>query len=566
MNGPSPASSGVSVRSGRVAAERAHAQRPHSPPGRCARPRVGVAVALSALLGSVAPAPTALAAGELGDAARAALTRDRGFSAGSIADQLDRDPTLVPYGKGAIFVPAMTNPLDEPTVAVLSGKEVVAEGTTGVRIVLPPGEYEVRFGSGTERHRLGARATVVESHTTVLPVTWSGLNIHVVDEQFGSLRGSYELIRVADREYVGIGFGTDEQAGEPVTTWVLEPGLYKVVRVGENYRARRDFSTVRLVPGELTHFVLVLDPETGDLRGGGEIPEEEVFHAGDGWFGSLVLGGDVSMSSRSNVLGLADGLSFTVRAFADARATMTIAGSPLILRLQIEEGQTKSPDLPWLKSNDRTKLDALYVYQLYNWLGPYARAGGETNLLPGDQPFSTPVDIELEDESGATLSTAMDATSVRLSPSFGLTTLKEGAGINVRLFKTIWGETTVRTGLGARHRLTRDVFEAAPAGTATSSSALAYRRVPSTNQVGVEATVLASARVTRYVIINLELDTLVPFDSVGDVVLDIDGSIALKLTSYASVNYRLRFLRDPSLSQANVLQQDILLRFSLELL
>ena len=48
------------------------------------------------------------------------------------------------------------------------------------------------------------QTTVREMHTTVVPVAWAGLAVHVVDEQFGSLRGSYELIRVDDREYVGI--------------------------------------------------------------------------------------------------------------------------------------------------------------------------------------------------------------------------------------------------------------------------------------------------------------------------------------------------------------------------
>jgi hypothetical protein len=72
------------------------------------------------------------------------------------------------------------------------------------------------------------------------------MQVHVIDEQYGSVRASYEIIRMDDRAYVGLGFGTDEQAGEPVSTWILRPGLYKIIRVGETYRARRDFFTVRV--------------------------------------------------------------------------------------------------------------------------------------------------------------------------------------------------------------------------------------------------------------------------------------------------------------------------------
>ncbi|MCK6546483.1 DUF3078 domain-containing protein [Myxococcota bacterium] len=494
-----------------------------------------------------------------------ALSDDRGWPAGTIEQQLDRDPTLVPYGKGAIFVPAMTNPLDEPTVAVLSGRELVAEGTTGARIVLSPGTYEVRLGSGTEQTRLKLQATVRESQTAVIPPAWAGLAVHVVDEQFSSLRGSYELIRVDDREYIGIGFGTDEQAGEPVTTWILRPGLYKIVRVGENYRARRDFTTVRLAEGQLTHFVLVLDPETLDFRGGGEIPEAEVFKAGDGNFGSVVLGGDASMNSTSNVPGQPDGVGFTVRAFADARVGLQLAGSPLLFRLQLEEGQTKSPDLPWRKGNDRLKLDALYVYELYPWLGPYVRAGAETNLLPGYEYFASQrKDVTLTTEDGALLRTDLGVDRVELSESFGRTPLKEGAGINVRLFKSLLGESSLRAGIGARHRLTNGLFELVP-GTSTATSAT-YRRIPEDNQVGVEATLLASARLTRWVTLNLELDSLFPFTGLADVVLDLEATLTLKLTTYVSVVYRPRYQRDPTLLARDVLQQDVLLRFSLELL
>lgn len=490
------------------------------------------------------------------------LLRERGWPAGSIQDQLDRDPTLVPFGKGAVFVPAMTNGLDEPTVAVLAGRELIAEGTTGQRIVLAPGTYEVRLGSGAEPIRTKVQATVREGQTVVLPAAWSGLQVHVVDEQFGSLRGSYELIRVEDREYVGVGFGTDEQAGEPVTTWIVPPGLYKIVRVGENYRARRDFSTVRLVEGRLTHFVLVLDKDTFDFKGGGEVPEAEVFKPSGGFWGSLVLGADGSMNARSHAPGLPEGVSFTVRAFADGRLSAEIAGNPLLFRLQIEEGQTKNPDIPWQNSTDRAKLDGLYVYQLAPWIGPYVRVGGETNLLPSDKFFGKEKTITWLDPNCPDGQCSRVGTEVHLSPGFGNTNLKEGAGLNLRVLKTIFAETTLRTGLGGRHRIARDLLTAVSDG----DTAATFERAASNDLVGFEATVLASARLTRFVILNLELDSLLPFDDPSNVVLDLDGSVALKLTSYVSVNYRLRFLRDRSLSKLDSLQQDVLLRFSLELL
>lgn len=509
------------------------------------------------------------------------LTREYDWPAGAIQEQLNRDTTLVPYGKGAIFVPAMTNPLDEPPVAIWKDGDRVGEGTTGQRIVMEPGTYEVRVGSGAQQQRIAIQATVRERFTTVIPVSWAGLSVHVVDERFSSLRGSYEIIRVEDREYMGIGFGTDEQAGEPVTTWVLRPGLYKIVRVGETYRARRDFATVRLVEGHLTHFLLVLD-ETGAFQGGGEVPQEDLFQAKDGFYGSLIFGGDVSLNQRDNVPGLPQGISFAFRAFVDARASIEIFDNPLVLQLQIEEGQTKPPELPLQKTNDRLDLDMLYVYGLTNWLGPYIRFGGETNLLPTTQNFDEARPVEFRDTDGATfLRCQDDAASVDLGGPVGLSTLQEGAGLNMRLLKTLFAETTLRAGIGARHTLARgDVFllrddlsgenyaplaPPSPCDPTLDEDRRVYVRLPSVNRFGVETTLLGVGRISRWVLINLELDALIPFNGFENTVVEVETSVALKLTRFLSVNYVVRFLLDRVISDDYQLQQDVLLRFSLEI-
>src|SRR5262245_29450635 len=73
------------------------------------------ALALLSFAGSIEATAHAAEPSPFSDALR--LVEDRGWAAGTIQEQLDRDPTLVPFGKGAVFVPAMTDPLDEPPVA-----------------------------------------------------------------------------------------------------------------------------------------------------------------------------------------------------------------------------------------------------------------------------------------------------------------------------------------------------------------------------------------------------------------------------------------------------------------
>ena len=493
-----------------------------------------------------------------------ALFEETGWPAGSIQTQLDRDRTLVPYGKGAIFVPAMTNPLDEPPISVYAADRKVAEATSGKRIVLSPGTYEIRLGSGAVEQRQSVQATVREQFTTVIPVSWAGLSIHVVDEQFGNLRASYEIIRVRDREYVGVGFGTDEQAGEPVTTWILEPGLYKIVRVGENYRARRDFATVRLVARKHTHFLLVLDPETGEFQGGGEVPEDDLFRPRDGFFGSLVIGGDLAFTTRSNApTGGQAGLSYQFRGFVDNRMSIELFGNPLVSQLQIEQGQTKIGDQPFQKISDRVDLDLLYIYRWKDWIGPYIQLGAETNLFPTFRDFEPLERVVLRRGNDPTRDEVLLAESLRVSPPAGLIRLKEGGGLNLRLFRAVFAEVNVRTGLGGRHRLARDLF--VEGGNRLPDERL-FVEVDSDNEVGIETTVLAVARITRWVVLNLELDTLLPFTSFQDTLVDLEASVALKLTRFLSVRWVARFVRDRAIQADDRFENDILLRFSVELL
>jgi hypothetical protein len=513
---------------------------------------------------TAAPAQTEYApAPQLTAAPDAALTQEHGWPAGTLKAQLDRDPTRLAFGKGALFVPAMVNPLDEPQVSVWRGGVLCQQATTGMRIVLDPGEYWVQVGSGEASQRPGRSMLVHELKTTIVPPFWAGLTVHVADAQLNSLRAPYEIFRMRDREYIGVGFGSDERAGEPVATWLLPAGLYRIVRIGSSYLARTDFATVRLQEGEHTQFLLVLDPDTGAFQGAGEARPEELFRPSSGSWASLMFGGDVSLTSRRRVLGYPDGSGYAFNSFLDAKANFQIQDNPLLLRLQLLEGQTKLPGQPWQKLQDRLQLDMLYIYRLRTWAGPYVRATGTVNVLVGRQYFTTPQTLSVHDNL-TQITTVSQANRITLSPPFGSFNLREGAGFNLRVLKNIFGEATLRTGLGFLQVLNRghvlqDVSD-------PTQSIHAYDRLGSSRQVGIEATVIASARLTRYLVLNAIVDTLIPFADPQKPNLDIEGTVAVKLTQYLSVNYLLRFMQVPEVYTNAILQQDVFLRLNLEIL
>ncbi|MBC7792626.1 MAG: hypothetical protein H7Z43_02875 [Clostridia bacterium] len=491
------------------------------------------------------------------------------WPAGVVRSQLERDPTLVPFGKGAIFVPSMTQGLDEPPVTVFKivlgvrAEGKAAESTTGKRIVLAPGRYSVHIGSGALLQQMTYEVDVREQNTTVIPVSWSGLTIHVVTQTYTSLRASYEVIRMEDRSYLGVGFGTDEQAGEPVATWILKPGLYKIVRVGQTYRARTDFSTIRILPGQYTHYILVLDETTNAFQGAGEIGESEVFKPRDAISASLIVGGDVSFTQRSNVLNQTTGASYSGTAFIDGRVNTLIAKNPLLMRLQVEQGQGKLPNLPWQKTRDRVALDNLYIYRWRPWIGPYVRVGGETSFFNTFRYFDDgdPLTFRVFDSNNQLQRTGSTDNRIRTSPSFGLVSLREGAGVNTRVLKTVFAEANLRVGPGARQAIANSLLTEVNSGTNGRTTA-DFRRIASNSVYGVEATLLAIARLTNYVIVNVELDTLGPLSSGDSLIVDLNSTIALKLTQYASLNYILDFQRNRNISPRDQVEHDLLLRFS----
>ncbi|MFH1807304.1 MAG: hypothetical protein ABIJ09_01065 [Pseudomonadota bacterium] len=492
------------------------------------------------------------------------LKEEHGWPAGTIAAQLGADATLIPFGMGAIFVPAMTRPLDEPLVSVWAGERRVAQGTTGRRLIVEPGTYSVRLGSGSTQERFHTQVKVRELHTSVVPVSWAGMVVHVVDENLNSVRQSYEIIRVENREYIGTGYGVDEQAGESLPTWMLRPGLYKIVRVGETYRARRDFATVRLADKRLTHFLLVVDEETGDFKGAGEVMADELFQDKPGALrAALILGGDANLSSNRNVLGAVDGETYAFRAFVDAKLGAQILDSPLILRLQIEEGMSKLPDVPWQTSDDRIDLDGLYVYKLRPWIGPYLHLSVETNALETRRYFDSPQDVNIFDAEGSLKQQLRGANNLLLRGPLGLTNIEEGSGLNLRLLKVSYLEMTTRVGVGARHRLTGHLMQLT---SEPDDPVQAYQLVSSINRVGVEGGLLVVARISQWAVGVVEVDGLVPIGDVIDTVVKVEGNLAIKITEYVSINYVMRYLRDNSLSRNNQLEHDLRLRFSFQFL
>ncbi len=477
--------------------------------------------------------------------------------------QRDMDPTLVPVGRGAIFVPAMSDPRMEPPYTVYQGKAEVGTAPVGTRVIVKPGTYEVELGSGSGQDRLRRSITVIEGRTAILKPDWAGLRVQVVDENLVPIRSQYELIEFPTLHNLGIGFGAQLEQGEEIRTWILEPGLYMLLKPGESYQARTNFFTFRTRPGHLEQITLVVNPDSGDFLGAGEVnvlgPGST---EGNKWVLSAVVGGALSLIMQRNLTGAADtttlGPSFYVDGVAQYNGDEHLGYG----RLSIDEAFTQEDWARFEKNTDFFRMDVLYAYRILPIFGPYVRLGMESRLFPGFEYFDEKKDVVLKD--GDTEVRRFEGKEeFQLSPPFMPLTLKGGIGLRVSTPPSTWIDLWALAGFGGRYTFANNMYTKQDV---SDTPEIEVGRLSSFWSYGLESTVVARANLSRWVVLNTEFEIFVPVEEFNRPTLRWDSNLGLRITSFISVNYIYRMLYEPDINEELQHDHQALLRFSYKFL
>ncbi|MBN2382219.1 membrane integrity-associated transporter subunit PqiC [bacterium] len=476
------------------------------------------------------------------------------------------DTTPVPTGTGALFFPSLSSPDREPVVIVSRNDEKVTTGEMGKRIVLGPGNYEVSFGSGTMEQLMRCTVLIKEQEITFVEPFWSALEVKVVDEHFIPFRGSYELLAIPSREEFGVGFGAYEERAEETKVWIIPPGLYKIVRTGGTYRDRTNFATVYVPPGQITSFTLVLDRDSGQFLGAGIIEEEEGVELIKKWKFRSLLGGDLLFLNQTETSsGDLEGWSTTGNLFLDSLANYKHKQHRFDFRLEIEEGLVKEPDGQAKTLNDRLYYHSIYSYFMREKFGPYCRFGLETALtnryhyFENEGPHS--VIIQKADQSPEEYVSTSDR--IKIGRPFTPFQMKQGLGGNFNLFNSEYLDLSIRLGFGARQYFANDFLVL----NEDSARHTIFSEIEDYQLEGIETSVVAFARATRYLAWSFELDSLFTVDTPDDYIMTLRNVISFRLVSFASLHYKIDFIRDPLVYQEHPawLQHQFLLRFSFNL-
>lgn len=488
-------------------------------------------------------------------------------------EQLARDDTIIPVGKGAILVPALTNPVAEPPVVLVGdGEEDVQDIPTGQRVLVDPGRYTVIVTSGTPSQGVAQVVEVLDGETTLVSVTWGALRVEVTDQRRVPHRGGYDLIRADSREPYGTGFGADTLQGETLLTWLLPPGLYRVVKVGANYRSLRDFATVYVPEGGFVRYRLVTDPDTGDFLGSGVVLPDEFGTpkaTRTRWFGTLVIGADGALVHQSNVVGVQNQLLLSGDLFLDGQAVYRQGKHRVTGLLQVEEGAslirpTPGEPLPLVKSHDRIRSDLLYTWFPSRMAGPYARAAAETQAFDTDLLVTQDTTFSLQYATGTVgIENVDNGDTFHVADAWQPTIVRQGAGLNTRFVNNRWLTFNLRVGLGLRQNRYGGSWAL---NDDPHTPEVEYRQIDSFNEAGFEGTVVANARLPGWATYATDVEVFADFSRLSRPSVEWRNTVSLRLTRNLAVNYYLNVDLVPEVAERAQLEQSLLLRASWSLL
>src|SRR3989339_297410 len=421
---------------------------------------------------------------------------EKTWEAPSLAQQIASDNTNIPVGKGAIFIPRLSELGLEPAVEILdSAGTVVGEGNTGRNYAVLPGRYYVIHGSGSQHQRLVHTVDVTEGRSMPIVPGWAGLSINVVDENGIAFRGEYELTPVDSFAPFGRSYGPDPSLGEETKTWILKPGLYKIMGPDENNTTT---STIAVLLNSWFRY------------------EKPPYN----WSTSLKLD----------------------EGFALSEISLTNPGKTVI-----------EPNI------DEPRLTSLFIWRVLSWFGPYGRFEATSTIFPKrvfpDQINNKPFFYLLNDNGYRDQYDTISAPRER-EPSFSPTELTGSVGANMDLVKVRYVDARLRTGFAYEFIHTRKYYEIVdvstiPAAVRQSDSLQISRSTVlmpisamTENAIGPEAAAVLDVRVGGRATAKSEVRLflpIVPAKNRGMPKLDIISILSWQISRVVTLDYQYTY-------------------------
>ncbi|HHE46780.1 MAG TPA: hypothetical protein ENL08_03635 [Bacteroidetes bacterium] len=445
-------------------------------------------------------------------------------------------------GMGRIFVPAMTSGASEPLYAVFQGGELIGEQNTGSSFFVKPGRYTVVLGTGTLDQRIRREVDIKREQTVFVHPDWCALTVEVIDEVRNYYKQDLQIFRIESLESYGLISAINPELGEHLQTLILRPGLYKIVRRGEDINTYVNFTTLLLEPGSYTPYTIVSNSETGDFIGAGILASRTQLRQRRNWSIYGALHGNVIVTAANSVSSDKVKTNLSLISQLDNRLLYDKFPHYNLASNLLELGALRQEGAKFQINQDRLRLKNTYVYYLLHWLGGYTRLEATTHLFETTYRFDNRRNVTFLDLSGQTIAVENNVDEVRMEPVLYPLELKEGFGVNVTPIKTFIAHLNLRTGLGYWQTYNKDVFRQ------DSEHDTLFHRIPDNFPQGLETALISNLSLLKNLSVTTEIDVLFPFTKDNQITLDMENFITLRVTKNVAIEHTLRLKRSAELT------------------
>ena len=444
-------------------------------------------------------------------------------------------------GYGRFFVPSFTFSEWEPKIKVYNRKtdEIISDLRTGVSNYIKPGSYRILFGSATETYdRVTRYFDIKEQSTKIIEPTWGCLLVNIIDEYRQDIRYGYEIYHYDKDISIGVKYSRDENDyDESKSTWILKPGKYKLVKLGEPFNTFKNFTTFQILPSELKQYTIVVNSTTNDFIGAGELTQgiysKKSF---TDWNEHLFLKGNLTFDSYNTSDNEENVTNASFKGKIENQFKYDHKPYYANLKQEVETEFRKDDEDSFKISYDKLELQNIGIYFLTDIFGFYTEITFENKIFSEISYHSDEIDALKIDREGVE-SLEENVTEVTVSPMLFPIKTSEEIGLNFTILETTYSNFYIRTGVGVYQTINENSYE--KSFEESNDTLFVYREKENDFYYGYVFTSGADFQLTNNLTFTAEANYVYAIKEEQDYQFIWDSYINYKLLKYISIDYNL---------------------------
>lgn len=467
---------------------------------------------------------------------------------------IEIDPSLVEIldseenssGKGLLLVPAITRTENEPYYKVYDRYGYERSAKMGEALPLMEGTYSIEFGSGNQDQKITKKNIKIHPrYKTIVEPDWGCLIVEIIDENRNFTKTIYEVFDLVEGESFGSEFPAEVELGEQEKVWVLKPGHYKITVNNEPFNTYTDFTTVLIEEGSVQKLTIVMETdEEGNptnLAGAGILEESFLSSSLE----PLKLSSAIHINGNLNGDNELDqdNPEFTITMNSQLENYLIYDKDPLYYNLKnlIDLGISKTSDVDFRLASDEFDLKNTGIYYFITDFGFYGRFDINTHFFNETLHNSEDFYYQKFDENGIAIGDSVLSNHIRVKSSFFPIELKEGIGINYRIFNLSRANLSFRAGFGIRQNFNNNVFVLNSDETYLDNDEIEHRNyyeLMSSNTTGTELSLVGNFQLPFNLTYASNADFYFPFDENDEYKFEWENSFNLNLLKHISLDYK----------------------------